>query len=331
MNQINAHSDSLETDWFGLWYKIMKERGDNDCPSFVRINTQTLEKFEMNFSHSEMDGVGALYKHYVLDRGIPIPFPAHREKSPPNFFLLLKSFFAFIFLNKKHKTLWKESNWHLNPTGEDAKKFSYEILSTECTMQLENFCKKHSLSLNSVLISIFNAVLLPQLSINKKGMWTIPVNLRGPIQRQDFTSNHSSAILIRVQHNNDLSELIANTRRIQSNIKFKLQRKEHWMIWSIHHIGKYLGYKFMRWVSHQNAKKSFVLGSFSNLGKWDLPPGEIWVGGPPGSRNYPLSVMIFQNQNQISLSLKIHPFVLEDQSQVPTLLKKIVEHIMGLH
>jgi len=166
-----------------------------------------------------------------------------------------------------------------------------------------------------------SSVLLPRLSHNSEGTWTLPVNLRPLLIKTDIKSNHSSAILINIKKEDIPLD-------IHKKISTALKNKDHWGIWWIHQIGKIIGYQGMKFISNKASKNNFVIGSFSNLSSWDLPPGHIWVGGPPGSKNFPISIMVMKANDHMSLSLKIHPFILKDSTQTPEILNEVTAHIL---
>ncbi len=164
-------------------------------------------------------------------------------------------------------------------------------------------------------------VFLNQLSTNQEGTWTLPVNLRPVLKREDYNSNHSSGVLISFHQNKTPMD-------IHQQIKNALKNKVHWAVWWIHQIGRIIGFSGMRYLSNKNAKKNFWVGSFSYLGEWDLPSDEIFVGGPPGSKNFPISVMVMIANSHMTISLKIHPFICKDTSKVPELLSQLSTELL---
>ena len=172
-------------------------------------------------------------------------------------------------------------------------------------------------------MNISTKVLLSALAKSSEGTWTLPVNLRPVLKREDITSNHSSAVLINVL-------TVDNPLDTHKKISSALKNKEHWGIWWIHQIGKFVGYKVMKYLSNKTAQSNFIIGSFSNLSSWDLPPHHIWVGGPPGSKNFPISIMVMKANGHMSFSLKIHPFIMKDCTQTQKLLNKLTNEILRI-
>lgn len=308
-----------ETDWFGLWYKIMKERGDNDEPTFGHYDLTTKEVDWFRFSHSDMDGVGVM--NYLYNkRGIQLKkFPDLKEKNPPSFWNYVVAFIKLLLKPKAPKPDWKEKNWDLKPI--DLHRLSFEILNSTETEALLNHCKKQQVSPCAFLMDVTSKVLLPELTHNCAGAWTLPVNLRPVLKRIDYNSNHSSGILVPVNLEVD------HATTINHKIKKSLKDKEHWCVWQVHQIGRLIGLKGMRYISQKSSKKTFMIGSFSYMGPWELPVNDIWVGGPPGSKNFPISIMVMIANSRLSFSLKIHPFILKDQDKTDEFLKLITGKI----
>ncbi len=308
-----------EVDWFGLWYKIMRDRGDNDEPTFGRLDLSTArneKKVEwFRFSHSYMDGVGVL-NYLYQKRGITLSkFPDLKEKCPPSFMEYVIAFIKLIFQKKGPKVDWIEKNFNYKHTN--VHRLSFDLLTADETAKLELLAKKEKVSLCALLMDLSSRVLLNELSSNQCGTWTLPVNLRPVLKRKNYNSNHSSGILIPFDSRND------TPFTINQNIKDSLKNKVHWCVWQVHQIGKIIGLNGMRYISKNSSKKTFMIGSFSYFGNWELPANEIWVGGPPGSKNFPISIMVMIANKQLCFSLKIHPFILKNQDKTEEILAKI--------
>lgn len=308
-----------EIDWFGLWYTVARERGENDCPTLGKLNLETGAVEWVRFSHSQMDGIGALKKYYDQKKFTLKNLPELREKKVPGFFEALIILKKMIFNSKKIKSDWI----HFNPEKfpEDPLKISWKIFSVEETELIDLHCKKNKFSINAYLINMTSKILLKELSSNGGGTWTVPVNLRPVLKRQDFYSNHSSGILIPIE----AKDGVLTT---QNTLKKCLKDKQHWAIWWVHQVGKIVGLRGMRVISKSNSTKNFLAGSFSNLGNWELPPNEIWIGCPPGSKNFPISIMVMRANDRFSFSLKVHPSILSDDNLSEVLVGKVFKGFM---
>jgi len=311
-------ADKNQIDWMGLWYEIIKERGENDRPSFGCLNLETNAIDWMSFSHAEMDGVGAMMNYYQSKNYTLTKFPDLKENAPPTIIEALATLYRLLFKTKKIKTQWNETNNILNP--DDPLKISFHIFSEESTKKILVYCKKEKISLTAFIMNESTHFLLSKLSSNHEGTWTLPVNLRPVLKTFNILGNHSSGLLINIKQKD-------SPKTTHQEIALKLKKKQHWGIWWIHQVGRIVGYQGMKYISNKNAQKSFMIGSFSNLGSWDLPPNHIWVGSPPGSKNFPISIMLMLANQRLSLSLKIHPHILKNQEEVPHLLDGLKDFI----
>lgn len=308
-----------EIDWMGRWYEIIKERGENDRPTFGKLDLITNKIDWMDFSHAEMDGVGAMISYYENTDFKLTKYPSLKETNKPNVIEIILIFYRLLFSKHKIKTDWKETNIGLEPL--DPLAINYKILSKEQTLAIEAYCKKNKFSVNAFLMNVTTKFLLSHLSLNGEGTWTLPVNLRPILKKNNIKSNHSSALLINIKK--DDPPIITH-----KNISTALKNKEHWGVWWIHQIGKIIGYNGMKYLSNKAATKNFVIGSFSNLSSWDLPPHQIWVGCPPGSKNFPVSIMVMKANHQMSISMKIHTYIMRDTSKTPILFENLIQYII---
>ncbi len=311
-----------QVDWMGKWYVIMKERGENDCPTLGRLHLKSGEIDWFQFSHSQMDGIGAFVKYYK-QKGIELQnLPKIKEDKAPGFIERLKIFYRLIFKTKKARVNWKE--FHPAAKPKDPLDIHYRIFSPAELSALKAYCKSQGFSLNAYFMNTLTKALLPELSQNQEGTWTLPVNLRPLLKREDYSSNHSSGILVSMNRDD-------SPKDTHQKIAQALKDKIHWGIWWVHQIGKFVGMKGMRYVSAQNAKKSFLIGSFSILGKWDFPKDHIWVGCAPGSKNFPVSAFLLEANEHLSFCLKIHPAVLPGAQEEASsaLFESAVEQILS--
>jgi NRPS condensation-like uncharacterized protein len=309
-----------EIDWMGLWYKIIKERGENDEPTFGLINLESKNITWHRFSHMDMDGVGVL-NYLYSERGIKIKTPDLKEKKAPNFLELLLVFIKLLFKDKKLKPIWKHT--YPTKTPQDVHKISYHIFNPGELKNIFDYCQKLQVTPCAFFMNECSKILLEYFTVNKEGSWTLPVNLRPLVKHQNFNSNHSSGIIVSIKASDPVE-------KTNDKIKLSLKNKEHWAIWWVHQIGRIIGYQGMKVLSNATAKSNFMLGSFTYLGKWQLPPNELYIGAPPGSKNFPLSIMVMISNDHLSLSLKIHPYILSDESKVDEVLNSITEHILKI-
>jgi len=338
----------MDTDWIGKWYEIAAERGVNITASLGKVNLENNQVDWYDFSHAQMDGIGALVKR-LRELGFVIEqTPQSRELLAPT---LLKRPFIFLkgIANLKKRTIaWQEQvnggSGELQGRlqgelqgelqgglQEDPHNFPWTTFSRAETQQLKDLAKAQSVSLNSLILGVFNRILLTELVVGEQvGGWLFPVNMRGPIKKSNEHANHSSAVAI------DLN-VHSNAREIHQKIKTELVNKSHWSNWWAYHIAKYVSTNKMRKLSLNSAETSFWFGTFSNMGEWPMPgtdkrsavdtSNEAWLCVPPGTKNYPLSIGLITWYGKLSITLKVHQSICADRTRVEKFLKKFRQDI----
>ncbi|ARU57418.1 hypothetical protein OLMES_3380 [Oleiphilus messinensis] len=307
------------TDYIAMWFAARKEFGINDDMRVGPMDTTTREISWSTFPHSEMDGLGGLAT-ILRSHGYPCEdLPVSSEKKPPSLIELLR----LMWQAPKHsasKTIqWRQTYPDYataNPENSNDAPIATGYFSEDETNLIKRMAKKHRVALNVYLFWALNKAIAENLLAGQQEyFWFYPINLRGPLQLANDTMNYSSGI--NIQLNNTISPV-----EIQQRIKIQLKAKSYWLLWWQAHIGKIIGYRGVRWLYRYISERQFYAGSFSFLGNWPLkspknPPideNQIWVTCGIGTKNYPVSNGILIWHNRLSLGLKLHPYICQDQS-----------------
>lgn len=315
-------------DWVSLWYIAARERGINDICTVARHNTQTGEFERHLFSHAQMDGVGAL-GHLLRDRGYSLTqLPQTKFIVPPP-------------LSKRPLILWRalraagpqQVAWiDRNPSREgDPNALDFITFTHVETEHLSALCRRCGISKNAFLLEAVNRTIVPEV-VNGTcfGKWVFPVNLRGAVNKSRDTSNHSTAIALSVDRFTTAEDL---DRQIRNGLK----SGAHWATWWILNIGRIIGLRGVRYLSIASEKNSHWLGTFSNMGEWNLngPEGEsnahhdVWMAAPPGTKNYPISVACLTWNGRLTITLKIHSSIHPDPSAAKNFLARLKVNLLG--
>ena len=311
-----------QVDWVGLWYTVAKERGVNDVVDFGRVNTASGAVEWFDFSHQQCDGAGGMaYALKKLGRAVP-PMPRSREDAPPRGLRKARILVRAARGPKPPVMRWKHPAPGARAMPRD---FSWHVFSAEETNSILARAAAQKVSVNAWMMAHLTDVLLPELLEGAgPARWLFPVNMRGPVWTGDGLGNHSSAIPIFVRAGTKPAE-------IHAQIREGLVNGAHWATWWMLHVGKLVGLRGMRYLSRQSAKKSFWLGTFSNMGAWDdehASPDEAWIVAPPGSENYPIGVGIVTWRGRMAISLKIHPAVCANRALPPRLFTEFVKRLL---
>ena len=304
-------------DYISMWFDVRKEQGINDDMSAGPMNTVTQSVKWHQFRHRDMDGLGGLAK-ILRQHGYPSRvLPSSSDRHQPTFFQLIKLMFKMpkVAVPKRIKWLKTYPDYQqLNPANTNDAPISSGLFSEQDTQEIQAQARKHRVALSIYLFWALNKSIADNLlDGHQEYYWFYPVNLRGAVNFNDDTQNCSSGV------NVHLSNSIA-PKEIQSRIKLQLKAKAHWVLWWQANIGKLIGMKGVRFIYKLISGRQFYAGSFSFLGSWPLrahdnPPtnlDEAWVACGIGTENYPVSTGILIWNNQLTLGLKLHPYICND-------------------
>ncbi|EDM65673.1 possible putitive HlyD family secretion protein, partial [Moritella sp. PE36] len=107
-------------------------------------------------------------------------------------------------------------------------------------------------------------------------------------------------------------------------------------LWWQAHIGKIIGDKGVRRIYQYVSERQFYAGSFSFLGNWPLKDDnnpainqdDMWVCCGIGTKNYPVSTGILLWHEQLSLGLKLHPYIAQDIETTDGLMQSWKQHLL---
>lgn len=302
-------------DWIGVWYEILKERGENDQIAFIRAHVDKdgvfHESQKHQFSHAIMDGTSAI-PFYFRQFGQTNSFPRKMDYIKSFSFLeILKLVFKNTKISPKNNSTWLE--FDSTKKIEDIFKYAKLTLSPEQTLNFENYCLKNKISPNAILVHLFSKEILPLTkNHHEEQTWLFPVNVRGMVQKNNDDANHSSFIPIHVKDSTSIVD-------IQNQMKKELKSFNYLGLWWVHHISMIAPLDYLKKLSLKASQTKFWLGSFSNVGKWEstadykkLAPAnehDAWFFATPGSKNFPISVVIMTLDERMSFSLRIHPAI----------------------
>ncbi|EQC47695.1 hypothetical protein [Bacteriovorax sp. Seq25_V] len=310
-------------DWLGLWYKILKERGENDLIAFVRRSANKEERY--SFSHAIMDGTSSI-PFYMEKFGQQNCTPRKMDYIKKFSFIdTVKLTLSNLKVSPISNSIWKERNIQ---RIEDIFEYSRLTLSKNETLAFNQYCEMNKVSENAILTKLITNEIFPSLeNESDTHTWLFPVNVRGMVQKDNNYANHSSFIALNVYKDISIEE-------IQQNIREELKSFKYLGLWWVHHIGILTGYNYMKKLSLKASQTKFWLGSISNVGKWytddnythldNAEKDDAWFFATPGSINFPISFVIMTLNDRMSFSLRVHPGVKKDSLQFS---KQVLDNI----
>ncbi|WP_412473459.1 hypothetical protein [Halobacteriovorax sp. YZS-1-1] len=321
----------LSRDWVGVWYEILKERGENDQCVIGRakyIDGDIHEPQYFEYSHSLMDGSASI-PFYLTKLGAKRGPIFSNYKKEISFFDHIKLAFRAKDISPAHKPDWKIQS---QKRPKNNYEFALKALSVDETKKFNDYLKENKLSQNIVILELLNRFvfeLIKEESQNESYSWLLPINIRGIVNKINPYENHTSFVQMRLNANSTYESI----RKVFSA---KVKTLNHIGLWWVHHIGVLFGRGYMAKLSRKSAGKNFWLGTFSNVGSWDvrdetynsLGEQEVWFATTPGSRNFPIGLVAMEFNAKLSLTLKVHPFISENHvDTAKRILDKITTEI----
>jgi len=311
---------SRRRDYVAMWFEARKKFGISDAMNVARLDLENHTEEWQTFSHSKMDGLGGMA---LLMRSAGYPsqrLPKSSEKSKPNFL----SFLSLLFKQPKpiaeKKIRWK-NNYAVDRSTDG--KIAYDFLTEEETQTVKKLAKASRTTFNHYILWALNRTVAMHLLDGKQNYyWLYPVNLRGPLDFNTDIFNYSSSINLCVD--NEISP-----KHLQERVKQQLKAKAYWVNWYLANIGRLIGRIGVQWIYQYISKRQFYAGSFSFIGHWPLPDdknppknkNEMWVTCGIGTKNYPVSTGILMWYDRLSLGIKLHPSICNDDALTQQCLK----------
>jgi hypothetical protein len=317
------------TDWAGLWFDILEK----DAGEFVGMRAGRLvpgskEQAWRFDSHACHDGLGwfatLLRKHAP---GADISIPQLKETGRPSRLAQARAFLRLMARKPQTAGMWStfDANWRAPSAGlsHASRAVAAHALTVGQTNRLSEHARELRVSLNSLLLATLGQVSEPLLQ-GGPAFWMVPVNMRGPVNLEDETANHSSYLQIKT--GGDVS-----AQHLHDQVKVALGRLEHWGGWLFANVGRVVGYAGMKWLYQREIARTNGrpwVGAFSNLGSWNNC-GQ-WFVCPPVAKTCPLGVGVVICEGCLSLTIDAHPSITRDASWTRTLVDNWVAELARL-
>jgi hypothetical protein len=155
---------------------------------------------------------------------------------------------------------------------------AWHLFTVEETLEMVARCREAGLTVNSFLLRHLDHAVRPGIrQPHARIRWLIPVNLRGDIRHDNDTANHVSCVETCIAPDDSPED-------IQRDILRRLKRGDHRANHMLFMAGRFLSHEAkLDLLRKERAKRNGNIGSFSNLGVWDvnMQPGDGWVFCPP--------------------------------------------------
>ncbi|MCD8522388.1 MAG: hypothetical protein LRY66_09395 [Saccharospirillaceae bacterium] len=291
----------MRKDYIAQWYEVREEQGISDrIYCFLHDSTEQQTQW-FHFRHRDTDGIGML-AHMRKQLGYPAsPLPHCRDLSEPGFWQTLRSVRRQRNDPTPKKVHWKSLPTPAAPMVNDP---DFVRLDASAVCRLKSLAATRGVSLASLTFACLNQVVFSAcLQAGSRAWWFYPVNVRGAVAGPEH-SNLSSGFYLAVDGNQ-------SAEQIHAQVKAKLVAREHWWLWKMAHIGRWVGKPGVRLIYRRISRSQFYLGSFSYLGDWSLPrhPHSVMGVCGAGSANYPIATGVTECNGELVLALKFHSSV----------------------
>jgi hypothetical protein len=187
---------------------------------------------------------------------------------------------------------------------------AWHLFSVEETREMVTRCREMGVTVNSFLLKHLDQAVRPGVCKPEARIrWLIPVNLRGDVRYEDDTANHVSGVEVTIAPDD-------NAEAIQAQILRRLKRSEHRANHLLLMAGGILSHAAkVRYLGKGRAKPAGNIGSFSNLGVWNVnaASGDGWVFCPPVVTGQLVGAGCVTFQGRLGLAIQGHPMGLMER------------------
>lgn len=323
----------IQKDWAGIKFEIMKDFGECIDIVFVKKDKidspQDTDKFYI-IPHSKADGISAILN--LLEQVF-----GYTNTSVPTVKKVKKPFFLKrLFLAYKHLKRQAPQNYTLKQSTSikrgDPCGLSYFIFTNEETQKIQNYCLENKISLNALLLNILDRITCEEvLKTHQKRVWMVPVNTRDEDHKKYRIGNHVTTLSIHLNENSDSS-----AKSINKQMRDQLKSGIVWGGKIIANSPRFIGEKRLRKIG-ENVKSPYI-GLCSNIGNWpnlydDLQDKndltEHIIVSPPATSFCPVALAIMTWNDCLTLSLQLHPSIINDLAKSNIYLEKIISEILN--
>lgn len=309
-----------EKDYLAVWFNARRRFGIDDTIYWGWFDPGTRHIDWHSWRHADADGLAGLARE-MRKLGYPsTPLPVCGETEIPGWRDILKARKEYPTEESAKVVHWKET--HAGPSRQTLMP-EVSTLSRSESDTLKACAAARRVSPGNLIFAALSRVVARRLITgNDPFYWFFPVNVRGATGLETETFNQVSGVAMRVTPDSTAEDW-------QQQMRQRFKAKEHWMTWKLVKLSGALGEAVVAWYYRRTSSKLFFAGNCSNLGSWPLPhtdnppppsDGKLLAGAAPGTANYPVSSSMIEWYGAIALTLKLHPYICNDQALVRTLV-----------
>lgn len=319
----------MSGDAVSIWFDALEELGEYIG---IRYGVLTPGKKEIDWvyrSHKDYDGIGAFAEILREDGLVVHDLPQITHPAKPSLVRTLA--LASRASMPRRRVDWSEDFKRLadarpeETEPEPSTCIAWHLFDANQTKEILRATRQIDVTVNSFLLRLLDKAIRPDIADRSQRVpWMIPVNLRGRTEGSSDTENHSAALMIHThpeQRFDTLHKLVYE----------KLQKGEHWSVWENYRLtaGLPLNIK-KKLIISERAMPQWNIGSFSNLGVWNLPdsPDEkSYVFLPPVLRCQWLGAGALTYKGKLGLAIQAHPCIATNPEIAKQWMRRWVDEI----
>jgi hypothetical protein len=308
-------------DHMSAWMSALKAVGVDTGILIGRLDQDQPEPFWYSLPHSDFDGIGAfvtlLREHGHRD----LETPASTHTKIPSIADLLRAAGRFTALAMRSGS----STLAAPTTTAEPRRVAWSVFGREQTTDLRTRAKQQHVSLNSLLLYTLDRACEPLLARHSRfSRWMIPINMRGLTHGPRDTANHVTYVRIHVSPHTSLQS-------IHDQFRSHVEGSEHWWLWHCYRYGSFVGPAIMRFLARVDLRfGNPLIGTFSNLGNWNLSGQSRWLFCPPVAKASPLGAGCVTYDGQLGIALQIEPHYENAGTLAEATMKKWIREIDSL-
>ncbi|MGJ8697826.1 MAG: hypothetical protein ACSHYF_16025 [Verrucomicrobiaceae bacterium] len=298
---------STPTDFIRPWFEALEELDEFIGVRFGQLNPAT-DRPDWHFiGHQDVDGIGG-FARLLRARGLHLPdLPTLTHPGNIGLPTLLGAIPGT--LKSRKPIAWLESENAPSHKDTPPTALAWHAFTPEETDLIRTASRQQGITVNTLLLKHLDTALRTQLADPQTPIsWMVPVNLRGKISRPHDEDNHSSYVTAQIKPHHTPTQL-------HTTIRKKLALGQHLLNWKTYSLGRVVPAGLKKKIIQMDRVMSEpCLGAFSNLGQWDQEKtwdhqnlAGPWFFSPPVLRCQPLGAGCLTFQNQLTLTLQLHP------------------------
>lgn len=320
VNMIHLGDDNPSgTDYVGMWYNARLQKGIDDRMLYGVFEQGITTPHWFYAHHRHYDGLAILTEKLLPLYGKPLTqIPRGKDAQAPTF----KQWWQAQKIKRVAPQAAVKWRAIFPELATKAVPLPHSFFLTEDDTDRIEFCAKAAgvSSTQWLLWCADQAVRQLLLAEDSVSSWVYPVNLRGATGVERESMNQCGGFMLTID--NDMSALA-----LHEQVRNRMSRLEHWTQWWLMSIGKYIGQSGINFIYRRmNQVPGQHVGSYSNIGAWDVPYMDGLTAAGPCSPAYPISVTTAVCNGRRCLALRIHPVIDADGTQaekVATLWKSM--------